>query len=187
MNCGVLIACPTDISGSAPASWEVPAFADCRAGGLTHQQGSRDHDDSRDRREDEKRRSPVIVRDEPCGERRHRHRRHPHAGRNQRHGKAALRLEPACHAGHHRREDRGGGAADDQAEDELELDERRGLAGERKASRQQHRPGEDDHARTVAVGQARPRPCWRRPARGSRWSWRWRRRSRTSRYPRKWA
>ena len=46
------------------------------------------------------------VRDQPGGKRRHDQRRHPHAGRNQRHREAAMGIEPAGDARHHRRKDR---------------------------------------------------------------------------------
>jgi hypothetical protein len=47
-----------------------------------------------------------------------------HAGGDERHRKAALRIEPAGDAGHHRREDRGGRRADQKAEQELKRDQR---------------------------------------------------------------
>ena len=47
-----------------------------------------------------------MVRDQPGRERRDGHRRHAHAGRDQRHREAAPCVEPAGDAGHHRREER---------------------------------------------------------------------------------
>ena len=84
-----------------------------------HQQGDRNHEGRDDDGEDLERGSPVMVRDQPCGQRRHGHGRHAHSCRNQRDRKAAMGIEPAGDGRHHRRKDRGGRTADHHAEDEL--------------------------------------------------------------------
>jgi hypothetical protein len=67
-----------------------------------------------------------------------------------------LGVEPACHAGHHRREDSGGRGADQQAEQELEFDQAARPAGKRKAQGQDDRPGQHHRSRPEAVGEAAP-------------------------------
>ena len=54
----------------------------------------------------------------------------------EKYGQAALRVEPACHAGHHGRKNGRGGAADRQTEDQLKLDERCRAARQRQSGGQ---------------------------------------------------
>src|SRR5258707_31901 len=76
---------------------------------------------------------PVHLRDEPCRERRHGHRRDADADRDQRHGEAAVFADPAHDGGNHRREEAADGDAYQEAEAELELERGLRMAREEEA------------------------------------------------------
>ncbi len=121
-----------------------------------HQEGRRHEDHPGQDGDHELGGAPVVVGDQPAREGRDRHRRHAHAGRDQRHGKAAMLLEPAGHRRHRRHEHRTGGAAEQQAVDELELEQAGGAAGERDAQPQQDAAAQHDGQWPEAVGQRSP-------------------------------
>ena len=152
------------------------AFSGFQRRRAAYQQRNRDHHGCGKGGNDQEGRSPIVDGDEPRRQGRHGYRRHSHAGGYERHREAAMRVEPARHAGHHRREDRRGRTTDSQAENELEFNQRCRPARQSQARRQDNRPDQHDRAGSPAVRQTCPRPCSPTPWRQSQWSWRWIRR-----------
>jgi len=110
----------------------------CESRRRAHQQCCRNHHGSHKHGDDLQRGPPVINGDEPCRDRRHGKGRHAHAGRYQRNRKAAVRVEPARHAGHQRCKNGSDRSADGQAEDELEGEKRCRLARQKQTRSQDH-------------------------------------------------
>src|SRR5205814_1777520 len=76
-----------------------------------HEERRRNESRPHEHRDDELRGPPVHLRDEPCRERRHGHRRYADADRDQRHREAAVLTDPAHDGGDHRREETADGDA----------------------------------------------------------------------------
>ena len=154
MNCGERNASATDKEGSLAAPGA--ATASPRGRRPPHQQRGRDQQRPCNDADRHHRGAPVIGRNQPARERRNRHRRHAHAGGDQRHRKAAIVHEPAGGGRDHRGEERAGSEPHHQAVSELELHQRRRAAGQDQAEPEQHGTRQNDQARPDAIADRAP-------------------------------
>ena len=100
--------------------------------------------------------APVIGRDQPARERRDRHRRHAHAGRDQRDGEAAVLLEPALTAAIIGAKKAPAASADQHAIGELELPAASSPGSPAPGRARAARADQHDDARAQAVAHRAP-------------------------------